>query len=49
MCSNKWNVIAFGLEISFCTMCISTIQVSIFGDGTHEVIVVSKSTQFDGS
>ena len=49
MCSNIWKVIAFGMDISLGTMAFSTIHVSSFGGGLHDMMAVSKSTQFDGS
>ena len=49
MCSNRWKVIVLGIDISLGTRAFSTIHVSNFDGRFHDMIHVSKSTQFDGS
>lgn len=49
MCFSIWKVMAFEIDISFCTVIFSMIQVSLLGEGVHDVMAVFKSTQFDGS
>ena len=43
MCSNRWKVIALGIDIFLGTKAFSIIHVSNFDGGFHDMILVSNS------
>ena len=49
MCYSRWKVIAFGMDISLDMKAFSIAEVSAFRGGFHDMMAVSRSTQFDGS